>query len=82
MEIVVLSRYLLHMSQTDPSRLSHKTCIELGAGTGVVALALASLRIPGLQIYSTDLKELLPLAMRNVALNAMQDRVKVAELEW
>ena len=48
----------------------------------MVAVALAHLDVPGLDIYSTDLEELLPLARQNVELNGMQGRVKVEELYW
>ena len=79
---VVLTRYMQHRIALDPSRWENKTCVELGAGTGVVAIALAHLDVPGLDIYSTDLEELLPLARQNVELNGMQGKVKVEELYW
>ena len=79
---VVLTRYIQHRIALNPSQWQNKTCVELGAGTGVVAIALAHLDVPGLKIYSTDLEELLPLARQNVELNGMQDKVKVEELYW
>lgn len=47
-----------------------------------MACALASLAIPGLDIYSTDLAELLPLARKNVAINGLEGKVNVEELYW
>ena len=79
---VVLSRYLQIVNTREPARWQNKTAIELGAGTGIVACALGSLGVPGLKIWSTDLVQLLPLARENVALNQLEETVKVAELEW
>lgn len=80
--LVVLSRYLQLQAKRDPSKWQNKTAIELGAGTGIVACALGTLHIPGLKIWSTDLEQLLPLARQNVALNQLEDVVKVEELAW
>jgi predicted RNA methylase len=82
MAIVILSKYLQHIVHTEPTRWQNKTCIELGAGTGIVACALASLGVPNLDIYSTDLAELLPLARKNVSMNGLEGKVKVEELYW
>jgi hypothetical protein len=38
--------------------------------------------VPGLEIYSTDLAELLPLAEHNVKLNDLESNVHVKELYW
>lgn len=79
---VVLTRYLHHSISVDAKRWQNKTAVELGAGTGIVACALGLLNVPGLDIYSTDLDILLPLARKNVELNGLQDVVKVAALPW
>lgn len=79
---VVLSRYLQTVNTREPARWQNKTAVELGAGTGIVACALGSLRVPGLKVWSTDLAQLLPLAKQNVALNQLEDVVEVEELEW
>lgn len=80
--VVVLSRYLHLQTKHDPTKWQNKTALELGAGTGIVACALGSLRVPGLKIWSTDLEQLLPLARQNVALNQLEDVVEVEELAW
>lgn len=79
---MILTKYLQHIVKSEPKRWLNKTCIELGAGTGIVACALASLGVPGLDIYSTDLAELLPLARKNVTLNGLENKVKVEEIYW
>lgn len=78
----MLSRYLHHIDSINPTRWLNKTVVELGAGTGVVACALGVLGVPGLQIWSTDLQELLPLARQNVALNGLEQNVHVTKLSW
>lgn len=79
---VVLSRYLQTVTIANPQKWQNIAALELGAGTGIVACALGSLRIPGLEVWSTDLEELLPLARHNVALNQLEDIVHVEELAW
>jgi methylase of polypeptide subunit release factors len=68
--------------EKQPSKWQNKTAVELGAGTGIVACALASLQVPGLKVWSTDLEQLLPLARQNVALNGLEDVVEVEALAW
>lgn len=74
----MLSRYL----STHASRWENKTVLELGAGTGVVSIALGLLNVPGVNIWSTDLEELLPLARHNVRLNGLEESVRIQELCW
>lgn len=40
------------------------------------------MQVPDLEVYSTDLAELLPLAEHNVKLNGLKANVHVKELYW
>lgn len=58
-----------HVVDQEQDLLKHKKqTLELGAGTGVCGLWIAS-RMEGCHVTMTDLPELLPLLQRNLALN-------------
>ncbi|KAI5894215.1 S-adenosyl-L-methionine-dependent methyltransferase [Schizophyllum commune H4-8] len=61
------------------SALAGRTIVELGAGTGLVGFVAGAL---GGNVLITDQAPLLPLMRENTALNGLEDRVKVAELNW
>lgn len=56
--------------------------LELGAGGGLVGLAVASgCKVDG-PLYITDQLEMEELMQHNIALNGFQDRVKGVILNW
>ena len=59
-------------------RLMGAKCIELGAGVGLVGIAVGQM---GADITLTDVAEILPLLEKNVATN-LADRGHVARLIW
>ncbi|KAL1714831.1 putative methyltransferase-domain-containing protein [Schizophyllum commune] len=61
------------------SALAGRTIVELGAGTGLVGFVAGAL---GGDVLITDQAPLLSLMRENTALNGLEDRVKVAELNW
>ncbi|KAH7100606.1 putative methyltransferase-domain-containing protein, partial [Auriculariales sp. MPI-PUGE-AT-0066] len=72
----VLSQYLVN---TRSDTLCGKRILELGSGTGLVGLVAGML---GAQVTVTDQAQLLALMHKNVALNALEENVAVAELDW
>ncbi|PPR03849.1 hypothetical protein CVT26_000847 [Gymnopilus dilepis] len=73
----ILANYLV---QKGPSYIQGKKILELGSGTGLVGLAVGALG--DAEVLITDQAPLLPIMQRNVSLNGLQDRVRVAELNW
>ncbi|KAF2092361.1 hypothetical protein NA57DRAFT_82390 [Rhizodiscina lignyota] len=65
---MVLAKYLLRHQRKD---IEGRSMIELGAGGGLVGLALtlALKHNPSTQIHITDLPQMLPLMQQNIALN-------------
>jgi len=66
--------------------LRDKHIVELGSGGGVTGLAMA-LELDGLsegkgEFWMTDMEAMVPLMKQNVALNGLQDTVKVGLLDW
>jgi len=76
---LVLTRYLAH--STALCHGENCTIVELGSGTGITAIALASLA-PNATIFATDQSELLPLIRENIALNEFARNVHAVELKW
>ena len=55
----------------------HDRAVDLGAGTGAIALLMAAHR-PGLCVDAVELQpDIADMARRSVAMNALQDRVRV-----
>ncbi|KDR83445.1 hypothetical protein GALMADRAFT_235593 [Galerina marginata CBS 339.88] len=73
----ILASYLV---QKGPEYIKSKNVLELGSGTGLVGLAVGALG--GANAWITDQAPLLPIMKRNVALNNLQGRVAVTELNW
>jgi methylase of polypeptide subunit release factors len=53
---MVLSKYLLKQHFENKINLKNKKILELGSGTGIVSLFLAS---QGAEVYATDLPEMM-----------------------
>ena len=53
--------------------------LELGAGCGVVGLALAQ---HGARCVLTDVAHVVPITRQNVALNGLDNSVTIADYEW
>jgi tRNA1(Val) A37 N6-methylase TrmN6 len=56
--------------------------LELGAGGGLVGLAVASGCKIEAPLYLTDQAEMESLMQHNIALNGLQDRAKAMILNW
>ncbi|KAL2845352.1 putative methyltransferase-domain-containing protein [Aspergillus pseudodeflectus] len=77
---MVLAKYLLRRHQ---STLVDKTIVELGAGGGLVGLAIASgCKIGPSPIYITDQSPMLSLMEANIVLNSLSSTVQAAVLDW
>ncbi|PCH41625.1 hypothetical protein WOLCODRAFT_137503 [Wolfiporia cocos MD-104 SS10] len=72
----VLSRYI---ARRGLSSMKRKTVLELGSGTGLVGLVAGKL---GGDVWITDQAPLLDIMRRNVIMNDLSERVRVAELDW
>ena len=68
-------------SSTLPSKLTLRS-LELGAGCGLVGLAIAMGSSVDQPIYITDQENMLELMGKNVALNRLESRVKGLVLNW
>ncbi|KAB5577663.1 putative methyltransferase-domain-containing protein [Coniochaeta sp. 2T2.1] len=71
-----------HMLRYHRDKLAKARILELGAGGGLVGLAVAKgckLEAP---LYITDQMEMYDLMQRNIDLNGFQDRVKRILLNW
>ncbi|KAB8199676.1 putative methyltransferase-domain-containing protein [Aspergillus parasiticus] len=77
---MVLARYLLHQHRSD---FNNKTIVELGAGGGLVGLAVArGCDIGSSSVYITDQAPMLPLMEANIKLNNVSSRVAATVLNW
>ncbi|KAK2750212.1 hypothetical protein FQN55_002357 [Onygenales sp. PD_40] len=76
---MVLARYMLRKHH---SNLAGKTIVELGAGGGLVGLAVARGCSVDSPIYITDQIPMLSLMQDNVRLNGFSDIVHPAVLDW
>ncbi|MCJ1347955.1 hypothetical protein MMC31_006185, partial [Peltigera leucophlebia] len=75
----VLAKYLLQLKMDE---LRGKTIVELGAGSGLVGLALG-LHSPNLTaVHITDLAPMLPLLTKNISLNPLLSSVIPSVLSW
>ncbi|KAL8854667.1 MAG: hypothetical protein Q9221_000449 [Calogaya cf. arnoldii] len=78
---MVLAKYLLRTKMTE---LQGRTILELGAGSGLVGLALSLHHLQPSYIYLTDLPPIVPLLRHNIALNSNSPQAPVTAhiLEW
>ncbi|RPA95591.1 hypothetical protein L873DRAFT_1697667 [Choiromyces venosus 120613-1] len=78
-----LAKYLLRRYGRNSNGLKGKRIVELGAGGGLVGLAVAAgCDISGSELYITDMEAMMEMMTRNVALNEFEDKVKVQLLDW
>ncbi|KAF9209923.1 hypothetical protein BGZ49_009849 [Haplosporangium sp. Z 27] len=71
-------------SSSVPAKSRKRVCLELGAGTGLVGIAVA-VAYPELSVLSTDLDEALTLMQQNVDANVALlpgDNMEVGFLDW
>ncbi|PGG98307.1 hypothetical protein GX51_06869 [Blastomyces parvus] len=76
---MVLAKYMLRKHKSD---LRGKIIVELGAGGGLVGLAVARGCAVDSPIYITDQVPMLALMQSNVQLNGLSDIVHPAVLDW
>jgi release factor glutamine methyltransferase len=74
---LLFERIIEHLGATQPARI-----LDLGTGTGALALALAK-RFPNAQVIASDYsKEALALAVENAKLNQLEHRVSFRCGSW
>ncbi|SPO06708.1 related to putative N2,N2-dimethylguanosine tRNA methyltransferase [Cephalotrichum gorgonifer] len=76
---MVLGKHMLRYHATD---LGQERILELGAGGGLVGLAVARGCAIGAPLYITDQLEMFSLMEHNIALNNLEDKVKARILNW
>ncbi|KAK5171446.1 Protein-lysine N-methyltransferase efm6 [Saxophila tyrrhenica] len=76
---MVLAKYLLRRKRDE---LRESTILELGAGSGLVGLAITVGCQPTTPVCITDQKPMLALMQQNTALNNLQDKVVPAVYNW
>ncbi|KAI0134731.1 putative methyltransferase-domain-containing protein [Xylariales sp. AK1849] len=76
---MVLAKHMLRYHRDD---LRDAKILELGAGGGLVGLAVADGCRVEQPLFITDQKEMFSLMEHNIALNQLQDRVKATILNW
>ncbi|OCL06592.1 hypothetical protein AOQ84DRAFT_321198 [Glonium stellatum] len=76
---MVLSRYMLQKHKDD---IQDSSVVELGAGGGLVGLAVAIGCTIDKTLIITDQKPMLALMERNIILNNLQSKVKAAIYDW
>lgn len=77
---MVLSKYLLTYHKT--GSLLDKSIVEIGAGGGLVGLAVALGCEVNRPIYITDQIPMLALMQKNIALNNLQGKVEAEVYDW
>ncbi|KAI7473401.1 S-adenosyl-L-methionine-dependent methyltransferase [Hortaea werneckii] len=75
----VLAKYLLRKKRDE---LKRSTIVELGAGGGLVGLAIALGCQPDQALHITDMDSMLNLMQQNIALNELQGKVHAAVYNW
>ncbi|KAI8966573.1 putative methyltransferase-domain-containing protein [Daldinia sp. FL1419] len=76
---MVLAKHMLRYHRDD---LRNSRILELGAGGGLVGLAVAKGCTLGNPLYITDQLEMHSLMEHNVSLNGLEGQVKAAILNW
>jgi predicted nicotinamide N-methyase len=76
---MVLSKYMLRKHRDD---VAGKEMVELGAGGGLVGLAVAIGCKVDTMLHITDQKPMFELMRRNIALNGLQARVSASIYDW
>ncbi|KAF1839192.1 hypothetical protein BDW02DRAFT_575670 [Decorospora gaudefroyi] len=76
---MVLSRYMLRKHRED---VAGKEIVELGAGGGLVGLAVAIGCKVNTTLYITDQEPMFELMRRNITLNNLQSRVSASIYDW
>ncbi|KAI5195289.1 hypothetical protein AUEXF2481DRAFT_84244 [Aureobasidium subglaciale EXF-2481] len=76
---MVMAKYLMRQ---DRDLFRDKTIVELGAGGGLVGLAVALGYRLNQPLHLTDQIPMFSLMQRNIALNNLQDRVKPSIYDW
>ncbi|KAF3388489.1 Protein-lysine N-methyltransferase EFM6 [Penicillium rolfsii] len=76
---MVLSKYLLSQHSKD---MAGKSVVELGAGGGLVGLAVARGCEVGMPIHITDQLPMFKLMKDNIALNKLESKVVASILDW
>lgn len=78
----LLSRYMIRTNDQYNGKFTN--ILELGSGTGLVGLAIASLRREqkDLKVWVTDQENMISLMNQNIALNDLEDTVKAEVLNW
>ncbi|KAI9369984.1 putative methyltransferase-domain-containing protein [Aspergillus egyptiacus] len=77
---MALAKYMLRQHR---SNLVNKSIVELGAGGGLVGLAVASgCEIGRSPVYITDQAPMLSLMQTNISLNDLSSTVNAAVLDW
>ncbi|WPB01855.1 uncharacterized protein RHO25_006487 [Cercospora beticola] len=77
---MILTKYILRRKQ-DAIRTA-SSIVELGAGGGLVGLAVAAGCRSNAVIHITDMSTMYDLMQQNIALNALGDRVTAAVYDW
>jgi len=75
----VLGKHMLRYHRTD---LQDARILELGAGGGLVGLAVARGCAVDQPLYVTDQLEMFELMGKNIGLNGLEGKVKAAILNW
>lgn len=76
---MVLSKYMLRKHRND---LAGKEIVELGAGGGLVGLAVAIGCKTGSVLHITDQEPMFELMKQNIALNKLDARVAASIYDW
>ncbi|KAF2677273.1 hypothetical protein K458DRAFT_481498 [Lentithecium fluviatile CBS 122367] len=76
---MVLGKYMLRNHRED---LSGKTIIELGAGGGLVGLAVALGCKTTTKLHITDQEPMLELMKQNIALNNLESKAAASIYDW